>query len=258
MNKTIIMDELYKIAREQDMTILYASEVGSRVYGFASKNSSFDVRFIFMRKESYYLRIQRNLKDDIDTFTTISGINIDMHGWEITKFLTQLHKGSYSAIEWLKSPCVYIEDKQFKKLLGNINSYFIPYRAAIAYRNLAKDMKKEIDKEDIVPIKNYLHAINFILDARMCSINKVPPVLSMSMKLHLVKNDEVLKIILCLIDERTKNNTTDIIHVSELDSYIGTSLDHLDAVLQRWDSKRDSLINSELLNFIFYKLIKDD
>lgn len=41
-----ISKQLTNIETERDVRILYAVEFGSRAWGFASRNSDFDVRFI--------------------------------------------------------------------------------------------------------------------------------------------------------------------------------------------------------------------
>jgi hypothetical protein len=38
---------------------LYAVESGSRAWGFASRDSDWDVRFIYIRRPSWYLSVQR-------------------------------------------------------------------------------------------------------------------------------------------------------------------------------------------------------
>ncbi len=49
--KDIILRELKKIEEQENVKIIMAIESGSRAWGFASPDSDYDVRFIYVRKE---------------------------------------------------------------------------------------------------------------------------------------------------------------------------------------------------------------
>ncbi|PZR07033.1 MAG: hypothetical protein DI539_24120 [Flavobacterium psychrophilum] len=55
--KEIIFEKLKAIEHQFDVRILYACESGSRAWGFASPDSDYDVRFVYVHKaddDSYY------------------------------------------------------------------------------------------------------------------------------------------------------------------------------------------------------------
>lgn len=56
-----IQKELSRIEKENRVRILYAVESGSRAWGFASRNSDFDVRFIYIHPLTWDLAIDRQL-----------------------------------------------------------------------------------------------------------------------------------------------------------------------------------------------------
>ena len=52
-----INEELDKIERKEGVRILHAVESGSRAWGFASPDSDYDVRFVYVRPKEDYLRL---------------------------------------------------------------------------------------------------------------------------------------------------------------------------------------------------------
>ena len=52
-----IKKELARIEEESNIKILLAVESGSRAWGFASTDSDWDVRFIYIHKLDWYLKI---------------------------------------------------------------------------------------------------------------------------------------------------------------------------------------------------------
>ncbi len=50
---------------EHGVRIVYACESGSRAWGFASSDSDFDVRFLYVRPESWYLSFDVERKRDV-------------------------------------------------------------------------------------------------------------------------------------------------------------------------------------------------
>lgn len=57
MVEKIIKERLDGIEQRYGVRILYACESGSRAWNFASKDSDYDVRFVYVRPLSWYLGI---------------------------------------------------------------------------------------------------------------------------------------------------------------------------------------------------------
>jgi predicted nucleotidyltransferase len=80
-----------------------AIESGSRAWGFASPDSDYDCRFVFVRRAVDHIRpwprrdvIELPLQDDLDA-----------NGWDLAKALRLLLKGNAVIVEWLRSPVIY-------------------------------------------------------------------------------------------------------------------------------------------------------
>lgn len=54
-----VLEELARIERERNVTVLYACESGSRAWGFASTDSDYDVRFVYVENRSGSFRSTR-------------------------------------------------------------------------------------------------------------------------------------------------------------------------------------------------------
>lgn len=97
------------IEAEHDVRVLFACESGSRGWGFASPDSDYDVRFLYVHPLPWYLQVSAG-REVIEL--PISG-DLDMNGWELRKALGLLKKGNATLIEWLDSPVIYRADERF-------------------------------------------------------------------------------------------------------------------------------------------------
>ena len=53
----IINEKLNEIEEKEHVKILHCVESGSRAWGFASPDSDYDVRFIYVREKNWYLSL---------------------------------------------------------------------------------------------------------------------------------------------------------------------------------------------------------
>lgn len=98
------------ILRNEDVSIPLAIESGSRAWGFASPDSDYDCRFLYVRRRRDYLTLWPR-RDVIET--PLEGL-LDANGWDIAKALRLLVKGNAVAIEWLRSPIAYRGNQAFR------------------------------------------------------------------------------------------------------------------------------------------------
>ena len=57
--EALIQEKLHEIEKRENCRILLAVESGSRAWGFASPDSDYDVRFIYVRDKESYLKLNR-------------------------------------------------------------------------------------------------------------------------------------------------------------------------------------------------------
>jgi len=126
---------LGRIEAEENVTILFAVESGSRAWGFPSIDSDYDVRFFYVRPISHYLGLQ-DPRDVIER--PIEGL-WDLNGWDLRKALQLLVKGNATVAEWLSSPLIYREHGPFPyKLRDLIKRNASPDASARHYYGLTK------------------------------------------------------------------------------------------------------------------------
>lgn len=157
-----IRDEIRFIERSEDVRVLYACESGSRAWGFESPDSDFDVRFVYVRPMRDYLRLDR-VRDVIE-WPNVD--DLDVNGWDLTKFLSLMRASNPTAFEWLNSPIVYREDSQWPLVKRASQDCFSPLKAAHHYVRMAEDTYNEHMKRERVRPKKVLHVIRAILAAR--------------------------------------------------------------------------------------------
>lgn len=146
-----IISKLEKIEKTYNVKVLYACESGSRAWGFESKDSDFDVRFIYMHDIRHYLDIQGK-RDVIEL--PINGI-LDINGWDLKKTLNLLKKSNPTLIEWLNSPIIYKkDDKILAKLRKLAKDFYKPKSCYYHYINMANSNYRQYLKNDIANVKN--------------------------------------------------------------------------------------------------------
>jgi predicted nucleotidyltransferase len=163
--------ELSAIEEKENLTILLAVESGSRAWGFASPDSDYDVRFIYVRPREHYLLLDEHrdvcewLLDDI----------LDINGWDFDKTLRLLHSSNPTLFEWLQSPIVYRTHAGFESLMGGANDYFLSKPGLHHYLHMAEGNYREYLKGETVKLKKYFYVLRRILACRHILANKTPP-----------------------------------------------------------------------------------
>jgi hypothetical protein len=155
-----IKNELLRLENQHEIKILYAVESGSRAWGFASTDSDWDVRYIYIHRPEWYLQID----DQKDSQEEILANDIDLSGWEIKKTLRLFRKSNPPLLEWLRSPIVYLE--QFttaEKLRTLTQEYFNPKSCLHHYLHMAEGNYRTYLEKEMVRVKKYFYVLRPIL-----------------------------------------------------------------------------------------------
>jgi predicted nucleotidyltransferase len=148
-----ILARLDDIARSERVRVVLAVESGSRAWGFASADSDYDVRFLYVRGLEDYaaLTVPRDVIE-----RPIDGA-LDLGGWDLRKALTLGLRWNPALVEWLTSPIVYAqagwEAARLRQLFAvpQGRAALIRHYFGLAYRQYGR----HIDGRDAVNLKKY-------------------------------------------------------------------------------------------------------
>jgi len=168
-----IMANLRAIEARHDVAVLFACESGSRGWGFASPDSDYDVRFIYVNRLPWYLTVAPR-RDVIEL--PISG-DLDINGWDLRKALGLMRESNPTLLEWLRSPIVYRNDAEaMPRFRALSEAVFSNARAWHHYTSMAKKNFREHLQADEVRYKKYLYVLRPLLAARWIRTQSgVPP-----------------------------------------------------------------------------------
>lgn len=210
--KETILKSILKIEEDYDVKILYAVESGSRAWEFPSKDSDYDVRFIYVHKKEEYLTIdQMGIGKKRDVIELPINDLLDISGWELTKALRLFRKSNPPLMEWLRSGIVYYKAfstiDQMKELSKTI---FAPNSCLHHYLNMASNNFREYLQGDKVRIKKYFYVLRPVLAARWIEkYNEFPPLEFPKLLNDILPEGEIKKEIQTLLKRKIKGEELD-------------------------------------------------
>ncbi len=161
--KERIVSELERIERERDVSILLAVESGSRAWGFASPDSDYDVRFVYVHRCDWYLSVL----EPRDVIEEMLPGDLDVSGWELRKALRLFAKCNLALNEWLGSPVTYRADLRFREQLTNlIPRHFNPIAGTHHYRKMAKRALDDNYRDGRIGIKKVFYVMRPLFACR--------------------------------------------------------------------------------------------
>lgn len=218
-----IQKELAHIEQSHNIKILYAVESGSRAWGFASTNSDWDVRFLYIHPLDWYLQIDE-YKDNLEK---ILPNNIDLAGWELKKALRLFRKSNPPLLEWLQSPMVYAEKYTTASQLRALQQiYFNPKSCLHHYLHMAGGNYRDYLQKEVVRVKKYFYVLRPLLACEWIYHEKTMPPIQFAKLLDTQVKDEALKAeILRLLERKMAGEELDLApQISILNHFIEQKL----------------------------------
>lgn len=176
---------------EHGVRVLLAVESGSRAWGFASPNSDYDARFIYVHPKNWYVSVGLEEQRDVIEYPIVD--DIDINGWDLRKALRLFWKSNPAFVEWIQSPIIYTEQSGFaeeaRKLLPAVYSC---ERGVYHYRSMAKTNYRGYLKADMVPLKKYFYVLRPLLSVRWLERYGTAAPIEFGKLLHLIEGETAL------------------------------------------------------------------
>ena len=197
-----VQQRLDDIEAQHDVHVLFACESGSRAWGFASRDSDYDVRFVYVHTLDWYLSVPGEPRRDVIE-TPLDGL-WDVNGWDLRKALGLLAKSNPPLMEWLGSPIVYREDREpVARLRELASAFYSPRSCRLHYLHMATGNHREYLKGDVVWRKKYFYLLRPLLACRWLEQGRgeVPTEFEALLP-HVGLTDDVLRAIDVLLTEK--------------------------------------------------------
>lgn len=170
-----VLARLRKVERDHAVTVLLAVESGSRAWGFPSKDSDFDVRFVYAHPTGRYLSVAPPSRDTLEFPFEAP---YDLGGWDIRKAVRLLCRSNPTLTEWATSPVCYLESGGLAARLLDLGDTVMD-RAHIRYHydRMARRAWGGVGTGagEAVPLKRYCYALRAALAKLWVDERGTPP-----------------------------------------------------------------------------------
>ena len=216
-----IQEQLRRIEEAENIKILFAVESGSRAWGFASPDSDYDVRFIYIRRLEDYLRLGA-ISDVIEL--PIDDV-LDINGWDLQKTLRLLHKSNPTLFEWFSSPIVYQKTEFADKFRDLMIHYFSSKKTLYHYVSMAEGNYREYLKGDLIRAKKYFYVLRPVLACQWILDWGTPPPMLFSELLKAELPVELIDVVNQLLELKMNSPEVKLIkRISEINEYLDESI----------------------------------
>ncbi|WP_102346504.1 nucleotidyltransferase domain-containing protein [Bacillus sp. Marseille-P3661] len=236
-----IARELTQFEKDYACKIIYVVEAGSRVWGYSSQNSDYDIRFIF----KHPVRAYCSLTNPISVIEKKLPM-IEFHGWDLLKALQLYQKSNPSLYEWLFSSIIYDENSGcIEELRSLAKTHYSLKKLGFHYLSLAKsNIKKEVKTPKmVIQINRALLMVKWIVERK-----ELPPLsieqLLYNSNLESAVSQQLVSLLRSLQEQKKE------IMFHNNDETIIKAIDDLSVKLQYLD---EGIQNTSILNKLFWK-----
>ena len=173
--KERILTLLHDLERKHGIRNLLAVSYGSRSFGYASAESDWDVRFIYVHRPEWYFSIAKT-EDSVKLI--LDDEDIDMEGYDLKKALTLLSRTNPNESDWLHAKDYLIVDDDFLHAMQAFEAQcYNPHHAMYHFYSIAlKHSQRYLEKE--VTLKRFVYYMRGLLSCRwMEEHGSHPPVI---------------------------------------------------------------------------------
>ena len=231
-----IKNKLAEIEFTEGVAVIMAVESGSRAWGFASPDSDYDVRFIYVRKPEDYIRLSP-VRDVIEW--QLDDV-YDVSGWDLQKALRLTYDSNPSIHEWCSSPIVYMENELAASLRELASECFIPKKSLYHYVSMAKHNYNTYLTDDEVRIKKYFYALRPVLAARWVAHNSTAPPMLFDELIEAELRPDLLTVVEELV--RVKKEISELgtgPKIPELDRYIREQMELMQEAADKAENRKN-------------------
>jgi len=253
--KIEILKRLKSTEEKEGIRILMAIESGSRAWGFASPNSDYDVRFIYVRNKDWYLAVDLEEKRDVIEYPIVD--EIDLNGWDVRKALRLYWKSNPAFVEWIKSPMTYINSGNFReesrKILPSIYSV---EKGIYHYRSMAKTNYRGYLRNEMVPLKKYFYVLRPLFAIQWLEKYGSAAPIEFNKVLELVKDYELLDTVHELLEKKKVSEEKMLAPaIPVLNKFIESELARLEEIKP---AKSDREMEMTQLNELFHMVLSEN
>lgn len=246
----LICQKLSEIEKSQNIRILLAFESGSRAWGFASTDSDYDVRFIYVRPQNEYLKLNPNR----DVIELPINDNLDIIGWDLNKALRLMYKSNPTLFEWLSSPICYKKDESINELIEISKNYFSVKKSLFHYNSTCYRNLIHYFKSEKVIAKKYFYSLRPILACAWILENHSPPPMLFTELKNLMLPDNLQNDVDFLLNIKINSpEIKEISRIKSLDDFIQTEMAKVNSILEELTEPKNYQWN--VLDEFFLKMI---
>ncbi|PEE40477.1 nucleotidyltransferase domain-containing protein [Bacillus pseudomycoides] len=244
--------ELRRIEKANNVKVLFAVESGSRAWGFPSKDSDYDVRFVYIHPVDWYLSISE--KCDVIEYPISDAL--DISGWDIRKALQLFAKSNPALLEWIRSPIFYSKNSDLPERLQKMSENdFDPKATIYHYLHMASKNYREFLQGESVKLKKYFYALRPILACKWLEEKgTLPPVEFEKLITELVLKQNILAEINDLLIKKKDGVELDIgLNITLLNEFLEEQIAYYQEYVKR--IKKGKGIEVEKLNGLFRDML---